>query len=121
MGRDNSIFITHRPARDLHRSGLLAKFVGGGVLVDATAQPHERFGEARQVRAWVNACLIRESDARPVDEWHLLEIFGVKSELTSEGCVVLETFSFLNAVVLQWRVQVSIDPLKAGVDPVLAY
>jgi hypothetical protein len=104
----------------LHRARFVAEFISCRVFVDAASQFHERPGDARQVAAWVNACLTRKTNARPVQKWHRLDVFRVESQLARERRVLLQTFRLPARVVVEPRVQVSVDPLEAGVDRMLA-
>ena len=75
---------------DLHRARAVAELVGVGVLVDPAAQCHESLRHTGQIAARMDARLIRETHAWPVNKRHRLHVLGIEPQLARERRIVLQ-------------------------------
>src|SRR5436189_2158068 len=88
------------------------------MFVDAPSERDERLCDTCQIRPWLNARLIREPNAWPVDEWHPLDILGIESQIIRERRICLQIFTVVIGVVRR-HVQISIDPFERSLNGVL--
>ena len=78
------------------------------------AQRDDRLGDARQVHAGLQTRLIHDMNPWPVNQRDRCHELAIESEVTSEGCILLQTVDFGPGFIVQWRMEVAVDPGKPG-------
>src|SRR5678809_1487507 len=84
------------------------------MLVDSAAQRGQRLGDASEVRTRMQARLIRDMNPWPFNQRYRLHELAIESEIPSERCILVQTVDFRLAVIVQWRMEVTVDPIKRG-------
>ena len=78
------VLARHRMTIGLHTAGVVAEFVGLGVLVDPAPECHERLRHAREIPTRMDAGLIRKAHAWPAHQRHRVDVLRIETQLTRQ-------------------------------------
>src|SRR6188768_845470 len=90
------------------------------MLVDPTPARHERLCDGGQVRPWVNARLAGKTNTGPAHERHRVDVLSVEAKVARERGVLIQASRLVSRIVVERRVQESINPLETDIEAVLS-